>query len=129
MMRSTNEFIVYLLPSVFANIILFSKFSLHDDRCGWHQYGCLPHAPALHENSSSHAVKNENFCKCYKKNEVGKFETTKKDKKSHGYGIKIIEKTVEKYNGDLNIKIDNGIFRIIILLPQKEKLVIDEKQA
>ena len=38
-------------------------------------------------------------------------------------------KTVEKYNGDLNIKIDNGIFRIIILLPQKEKLVIDEKQA
>lgn len=65
-------------------------------------------------------IKNENFCKCYKKNEAGKFETTKKDKKSHGYGIKIIEKTLEKYNGDLNIRIDNGIFRMIILLPQNK---------
>ena len=83
----------------------------------------------IYEKNGYVIIKNENFCKCYKKNEVGKFETTKKDKKSHGYGIKIIEKTVEKYNGDLNIKIDNGIFRIIILLPQKEKLVIDEKQA
>lgn len=65
-------------------------------------------------------IKNENFCKCYKKNEAGKFETTKKDKKSHGYGIKIIEKTLEKYNGDLNIRIDNGIFSMIILLPQNK---------
>ncbi len=65
-------------------------------------------------------IKNENFCKCYKKNEAGKFETTKKDKKFHGYGIKIIEKTLEKYNGDLNIRIDNEIFRMIILLPQNK---------
>ena len=74
----------------------------------------------IYEKNGYVIIKNENFCKCYKKNKIGKFETTKKDKKSHGYGIKIIEKTLEKYNGDLNIKIDNGIFRMIILLPQNK---------
>ncbi len=77
----------------------------------------------IYEKNGYVIIKNENFCKCYKKNKknkIGKFETTKKDKKSHGYGIKIIEKTLEKYNGDLNIRIDNGIFRMIILLPQNK---------
>lgn len=74
----------------------------------------------IYEKNGYVIIKNENFCKCYKKNKIGKFETTKKDKKSHGYGIKIIEKTLEKYNGDLNVRIDNGIFRMIILLPQNK---------
>lgn len=74
----------------------------------------------IYEKNGYVIIKNENFCKCYKKNKISKFETTKKDKKSHGYGIKIIEKTLEKYNGDLNIRIDNGIFRMIILLPQNK---------
>jgi len=45
------------------------------------------------------------------------------NKKSHGYGIKIIEKTLEKYNGDLNMKIDNEIFKMIILLPQNKSTI------
>lgn len=45
------------------------------------------------------------------------------NKKSHGYGIKIIKKTLEKYNGDLNMKMDNEIFKMIILLPQNKSTI------
>ena len=88
---------------------------------------CSDYTGYIYEKNGYIIIKNENYCECYLKNQCGKFETTKKDKKSHGYGIKIIEKTLEKYNGDLNIKIDNGIFKVIILLPQKEKIVVSKK--
>jgi hypothetical protein len=37
-------------------------------------------------------------------------QTTKQDKKCHGYGIHNIEKAVKKYNGELHIKVENGQF-------------------
>lgn len=43
--------------------------------------------------------------------------TTKEDKDYHGYGIKSMKYIVKKYNGFLNIKEENGLFCLKILIP------------
>ncbi len=45
-----------------------------------------------------------------------RFITTKKDKRNHGYGIKNIEEVVNKYGGNIDYIIDNGIFTVKILI-------------
>lgn len=42
---------------------------------------------------------------------------TDKDYKSHGYGLKIIEEIVHKYNGALDFGVDKDMFHITIVLP------------
>ena len=49
-----------------------------------------------------------------RKNILG-FLTTKENKKEHGYGIKIIKSIVDKYDGEINIQVKNGIFKVIIV--------------
>lgn len=44
-------------------------------------------------------------------------ETTKKDKYFHGYGMKSLRYTAEKYNGTMTASGDNQIFTVNILLP------------
>ena len=46
----------------------------------------------------------------------GILETTKEDKKYHGYGLQSIRQTVEKYRGYLEINTDHSIFEIVIYL-------------
>lgn len=41
---------------------------------------------------------------------IEKMSTTKPDSVSHGYGMKIIDKLMKKYNGFYNCSISNGIF-------------------
>lgn len=48
--------------------------------------------------------------------ENGEIVTTKKDTRNHGFGIKNIEKVVEKYNGYMEITHDNQIFTTDLLL-------------
>lgn len=48
--------------------------------------------------------------------ENGDIVTTKKDTRNHGFGIKNIEKVVEKYNGYMEITHDNQIFTTDLLL-------------
>lgn len=43
--------------------------------------------------------------------------TTKTDKKSHGYGIRSIRAIAEKYGGLINIKTEDGIFIVSLLIP------------
>lgn len=43
--------------------------------------------------------------------------TTKGSKENHGYGIKSIQHTVEKYNGHISVKTENGFFSLVILIP------------
>ena len=43
--------------------------------------------------------------------------TTKGDKNYHGYGLKSTLMIVNKYKGDMHVKIDNQIFSLSILLP------------
>ncbi len=47
--------------------------------------------------------------------------TTKRNKNEHGYGIKSIQHTVEKYNGTVTINTKEDIFILQILLPVEEK--------
>ena len=47
----------------------------------------------------------------------GNLVSTKSDKDFHGYGIKSIRYTVEKYHGAVNIKADNNWFDMKILIP------------
>lgn len=42
--------------------------------------------------------------------------STKGDDRYHGYGIKSIRRTVEKYGGHLNVRIEDGWFRLEMLL-------------
>ncbi len=43
--------------------------------------------------------------------------TTKKDRKDHGYGMKSIRYTAEKYNGTITVNTDRDIFTLQILIP------------
>lgn len=46
----------------------------------------------------------------------GKFLTTKGGRGRHGYGLLSIEKTVEKYGGEVTVEIDHNIFILTIFL-------------
>ena len=45
-------------------------------------------------------------------------ETTKKNKQFHGYGLKSVKYTVEKYGGHLNTGVRDGWFRLEIIIPK-----------
>lgn len=47
--------------------------------------------------------------------------TTKKEKEYHGYGIKSIRSTVEKYGGTMTIETEKNWFYLRILIPVNEK--------
>lgn len=44
-------------------------------------------------------------------------ETTKPDKENHGFGLSSIENIVKSYDGTMNIKMENSIFLLNILIP------------
>ena len=47
--------------------------------------------------------------------------TTKKNKRDHGYGMKSIRYTAEKYNGTITVNTGEGIFTLQILIPIPEQ--------
>ena len=47
----------------------------------------------------------------------GRLQTTKKDSLYHGFGLKSIEATAEKYGGTAHIKAANGWFELQVLIP------------
>lgn len=51
-----------------------------------------------------------------KKDGAGGYATTKEDADSHGFGLKSIGNTVEKYKGEMLSKCENGIFTIVVRL-------------
>lgn len=48
-------------------------------------------------------------------------ETTKKDSENHGFGFRIIRKTVEKQNGLFSVSVENGYFVADLMLPAEQK--------
>ena len=50
-------------------------------------------------------------------NFVGGLPSTWKDARYHGYGMKSIRSIVEKYNGSMTVKAENGWFELRILFP------------
>lgn len=65
----------------------------------------------------------ENFLQGELSFESGLPETTKQDKRYHGFGMKSIRMITEKYKGYLSVKAENGIFTLNILLPIPEKAI------
>lgn len=59
----------------------------------------------------------ENYFEGDVKTADGVFVTTKKNPKDHGYGIKSIKYTVEKYGGIVDIKTKDNWFEVKILIP------------
>lgn len=53
-----------------------------------------------------------------KNNEI---QTSKNDKKFHGFGLKSIKYIANKYNGDISLKIENNEFCLMILIPLNSK--------
>lgn len=49
--------------------------------------------------------------------EEGLPQTTKSDQKEHGFGMLSIETVVKRYNGELSIRAEDGIFELNIILP------------
>lgn len=48
--------------------------------------------------------------------------TTKKNKRDHGYGMKSIRYTAEKYNGTITVKTEEHIFMLQVLIPVLEEV-------
>jgi len=44
-------------------------------------------------------------------------ETTKADRRYHGFGLKSIRATAEKYGGSMTIRAENGWFELRVLFP------------
>ncbi len=47
---------------------------------------------------------------------------SKKNSKNHGYGLSNIKRSVELYSGSIDIKTENGVFKVLIALINKEKI-------
>ena len=66
-------------------------------------------------------LKFENYCEEKLQYQDGNIATTKKDKKYHGYGMKSIRYTVNKYGGAVTIDTKENWFDLKILIPIKEE--------
>ena len=66
----------------------------------------------------------ENTCNRTPSFKDGLPETTKEDKRNHGFGVKSIKYIVEKYNGYVVMNCVDGIFRLHIVIP-----ISDEKHV
>lgn len=66
-------------------------------------------------------IRVENYFEGELKYREGSLMTTKKDKNVHGYGIKSIKYTVNKYEGALSINNRNNWFELKVLIPMPEE--------
>lgn len=48
--------------------------------------------------------------------ENGEYRTVKSDKRNHGFGIKNVKKTAEKYGGYTDIEADGGEFKVTVVM-------------
>ena len=64
-------------------------------------------------------IRVENYFEGNLEYEKGQLESTKKDKAFHGYGIKSIRYTVNKYSGAVDIDAQDQWFNLCILIPLK----------
>lgn len=60
----------------------------------------------------------ENYYETLSKNGEKAFLTTKEQNGYHGFGLKSIEHTAEKYGGIMNVCTDNHIFLLQVMIPQ-----------
>lgn len=64
-------------------------------------------------------IKIENYCVSdIVKNEEKLIASTKSDKSNHGFGLRSIKNVVEKYDGSVDVGVNNNWFELKILLPR-----------
>lgn len=73
------------------------------------------------EQSSLLMIQIQNYYSQSLEFEDGLPITTKKNKRDHGFGMKSIRHTAEKYNGIVTVQAKNQIFMLQILIPVPEK--------
>lgn len=66
-------------------------------------------------------IRIDNFCESPVSFEGDTPVTTKEDKQMHGYGLKSVRRSVEKYQGHINVEQDGGWFTVTILIPLPER--------
>lgn len=57
-----------------------------------------------------------------RKNSDGQILTNKKDRRNHGIGLLSVQRSVDKYNGELLTEYGNGVFKATVLLYPPENL-------
>ncbi len=67
------------------------------------------------------SITEENYCHQDLTFVNGKPVSTKNDPSYHGFGIKSIEYISNKYDGNVNISLEDDIFRMSILIPSQEE--------
>ena len=72
---------------------------------------------SVHSRDSMTCISIENYFQGVLKTEGGEIRTTKADNGYHGYGLKSIRYTAEKYGGFVTARVEDGWFRLQILLP------------
>ena len=65
-------------------------------------------------------IRVENYYENDLQIENGTYKTTKQDKEFHGYGIKSIRYTAEKYGGYVSISTEENWFSLRVLIPLKQ---------
>lgn len=65
-------------------------------------------------------IHEENYYSGHLCFERGLPQTTKADKQHHGFGMRSIQMLTEKYGGDLQVRAENGIYMLSIMLPVNE---------
>ncbi len=65
------------------------------------------------------ALKIKNHCSMNVIENNPAFETTKEDSENHGFGIKIMKETADKYNGMINFTYEDGYFIATAMLPMQ----------
>ena len=53
--------------------------------------------------------------------ESGLPRTTKSDESMHGFGMKSVQATCEKYGGSMSIRTDKNVFNLNIIIPKTEE--------
>lgn len=63
------------------------------------------------------SIHEENYYEGELKKSGNGFETTKKDKEHHGFGLKSIKMITENHHGNMSVTAEDGVFNINILIP------------
>lgn len=82
---------------------------------------------AVYSQNQFIMIRFENYCGLDKMKMDLLPLTTKKDKEYHGYGLKSIRSTVEKYGGTMALLVEEGWFRLSLLIPLECKGKINNK--
>lgn len=63
----------------------------------------------------------ENYCEETLQYQEGALVTTKKEKEFHGYGLKSIQYTANKYEGAVSMNVEDNWFELKVLIPMGQK--------